>query len=105
LLDAFKGLEGTDEEAAANSGCFRADIEHEVVTVAEIDVGMATAEKHGAIAWGGAAKVVRCGIARRVGLGFDNAPDKAGTGEFADDDFAEKEASQRHSRHGEFGTA
>src|SRR4029077_19165379 len=76
LLDALEGFERADQNAATGSGGLSADVEHEMIAVAEIDVGVATAQKHGAIARGGAAKVVRGGIARRVGLGFDDAAAK-----------------------------
>ena len=103
LLDSFQWLEGADQDATTDSGSFRADVEHEVIAVAEIDIGVATTEKHSAIARSGAAKVVRSGVARRVGLGFDDAAAKAGAGEFADDNFADQKAGQRHGVHREFG--
>jgi hypothetical protein len=94
LRDALEGFEGPDEDAAADSGDFGADIEHEVVAVAEIDVGVAAAKKHGAIARGWTAEVVRGGIALRVGFGFDDATAKAGAGKLANDNFADKKAGQ-----------
>jgi hypothetical protein len=105
LLDTFQGLQGADQDAAAGSRGLGADVEHEVVAVGEIDVGVATAEKHGAIARGGSAKVVRGRIARRVGFGFDDPAAKAAAREFADDDFADQKASQRHGVQREFGAA
>jgi len=105
LLDSLQRLQGADEYAAADSGGLRADVEHEVIAVAKIDVGVANAEKHGAIAQGGAAKVVGGGVARRVGFGFDNTAAKAHTGEFADNDFADEKAGQSHGVQGKFGTA
>ena len=94
LRDALEGFEGPDENAATDSGNFGADIEHEVVAIAEIDVGVAAAKEHGAIARGESAKVVRGGIALRVGFGFDDATAKAGAGELANDNFADQEAGQ-----------
>jgi hypothetical protein len=105
LLDSFQWLEGADQDATTDSGSFRADVEHEVIAVAEIDIGVATAEKHRAIARSRAAKVVRSGIAWRVGFGFDDAAAKAGAGEFANDDFADQKASQRDGMRWEFGAA
>jgi hypothetical protein len=49
--------------------------------------------------------VVRGGIARRVGLGFDDAAAKASAGEFADDNFADKKAGQRDGIRREFNAA
>ena len=102
LLYAFQGFKGTDQDATADSGCLRADIEHEMIAVGEIDVSVAAAEKHGAIARSGAAKVVRGGIARRVGLRFDNATAETSARKFADDDFADQKPSQRYGVQREF---
>src|SRR5712671_3496200 len=96
LLNTLKRFERTDQNAAADSGDFRANVEHEVVAIAEIDVGVAAAEEHGPIARRWTAKVVRGGIALRIGLGFHDATAEAGSGEFADYDFADEEARQRH---------
>jgi len=92
LLNAVQGLEGADEDAAADSTDFGTNVEHEVVAITEIDVGVAAAQKHGAIARGRTAKVVRGGIALRIGLGFDDAAAEAGAGKFANDDFADEKA-------------
>ncbi len=105
LLDALQRLQGADEDAAADSRGLCADVEHEVIAVAKINVGVTNAETHGASALGRAAKVVGGGVARRVGLGFDNTAAKADAGEFADDDFADEKAGQSHGVQGKFGTA
>ena len=105
LFDAFKGLERADEDAAANSRDFCAHVEHEVVAVTEINVGVAAAKKHGAIARGWTAEVVRGGIALRVGFGFNDTPAEAEAREFADDDFADEKAGQCDGIRREFGTA
>ncbi len=105
LLNAVERFERADENAAADSGDFRANVEHEVVAIAEIHVGVAAAQKHGAIALGWTAKMVRGGIALRIGFGFHDAAAKADTGEFANDDFADEKAGQGHGVRGEFGAA
>jgi hypothetical protein len=92
LRDTLKGLERTDQDAPADSDRFCADVEHEVIAIAEIDVGVASAKEHGAIARGGAAKVVSGGIALWVGLSFHDTAAKPGAGEFADDNFADEKA-------------
>ena len=94
LGNAVKWLKSADQDAAADSWNFGADVEHEVVAIAEIDVSVAAAEEHGASAGGGAAKVVGGGVALGVGLGFDDAAAKTGSGKLADDDFADQEAGQ-----------
>jgi hypothetical protein len=105
LGNALEGFEGADEDTAADSGDFGGDVEHEVVAVAEIDVGVAAAQEHGAIARGGSAKVVGGGIALRISLGFYDAAAEAGAGEFADYDFADQEAGEGHGVGGEFSAA
>jgi uncharacterized protein len=105
LGDALEGLEGANQNATADTGDFRANVEHKVVAVAEIDVGVAAAKKHGAVARGRSAKMVRGGIALRIGLGFDDATAKPAAGEFADDNFADEKAGQRDRVRGKFGAA
>ena len=80
LADPFQGLEGTDKDAAPCSSDFGTDIEHEVIAVAEVDVGVAATQKHGAVALGWPTKVVGGRIALRIGLGFDNASTQADAG-------------------------
>jgi len=95
LLNAVQGFERADQNAAADSRDFGANVEHEVVAIAEIDVGVAAAQKHGAIARRWAAEVVRGGIALRIGFGFYDAAAEAAAKQFANDDFADEEPRQR----------
>jgi len=94
LGNAVEWLKSADQDAAANSWDFLADVEHEVVAIAEIDVSVAAAEEHGARAGGGAAKVMGGGVSLGVSLGFNDAAAEAPSGELADDDFADQEAGQ-----------
>ena len=105
LRDAFEGFEGADQDAAADSGDFRADVEHEVIAIAEIDVGVAAAKEHGAIARGWSPEMVSGGITLWVGLSFDDATAQAAPGEFADDNFADEKAGEGNRVSGEFGAA
>src|SRR5882724_11812840 len=105
LLNALEGLEGADQDAAANASNFRTDVEHKMIAIAEVDVGVAAAKKHGAIARCGSAEVMRGGVALRIGFGFHNAAAKPGAGKFADDDFADEEAGQGHGVRRQFGAA
>jgi len=105
LRDTLKGLERADQDAPADSDRFCADVEHEVIAIAEIDVGVASAKKHGAIARGGAAKVVSGGIALRIRLRFHDTAAKPDAGEFADDNFADEKACQRDSVPRQLGAA
>ena len=105
LGDALKGFEGADEDAAADSGDFGAHVEHKVVAIAEIDVGVAAAKEHGAIARGGSAKVVGGGIALRIGFGFDDPAAKSAAGELANHNFADEKAGEGDRVRGELGAA
>src|SRR5260221_3335747 len=106
ILDKpLKGGVCGDMNSPADSDRFCADVEHEVIAIAEIDVGVASAKKHGAIARGGAAKVVSGGIALRIRLRFHDTAAKPDAGEFADDNFADEKACQRDSVPTQLGAA
>ena len=94
FLNAVEGFEGADENTTPDSRDFGAYIEHEVVAIAEIDVGMAAAKEHGSIAWGRTPKVVRGGIALRIGLRFHYSTAKADAWEVANDDLADEKPGQ-----------
>jgi hypothetical protein len=94
LVYAFERLKRTDQDPASNVRGFRGDIEHEMIAVGEVDVGVAAAEKHGASARGGPPKMMGGGIAWRIGFGFDDAADKPAGGEFANHDLADEKAGQ-----------
>ncbi len=105
LLDALQGLERSDQNTTPDAGDFGTDIEHEVIAVAEIDVGVTAAQKHGAIARSRSAKVVRGRVTPRVGFGFHDATAEPNAGEFADDNFADQKAGKRHGVRRQFGAA
>jgi hypothetical protein len=48
-----------------------------VIAIAKVDVGVAAAQKHGAVARGRATKVVGGRIPLWISLSFDNAPAQA----------------------------
>ena len=95
LLDAIDGLQRADQDAAPHSGNFAADIEHKVIAIAKIDVGVAASQKHrlGARRW--PSKVMRGGIAWGIGFGFDDAPGHSARRKLANDDLADQEARER----------
>src|SRR5260221_9364410 len=98
ILDKpLKGGVCGDMNSPADSDRFCADVEHEVIAIAEIDVGVASAKKHGAIARGGAAKVVSGGIALRIRLPFPHTAAKAGVGELSGDHFFDEKAGRRRN--------
>jgi hypothetical protein len=91
LVLAFQRFQSADEHAPAHAGYFGGDVEHEMVAVAEINVGMAPAQKHRTIARRRPNEVVRRGIASRISLGLDNATAQASSRQLAHDDFADQE--------------
>jgi hypothetical protein len=100
LLEAFERFERADEDAASDVREFRGDIEHEMIAVGEVHVSVATAEKHRTIARCGTSIVVGRGIARGIRFGLDDAAGEPAVGEFADYDFADEEACERHGAGG-----
>ena len=105
LWNALKGLECPNENAAADSRNFGGDIEHEMVTVAEINVGVAAPKKHGAVAQGGSAKVMGGRIPLRVGFGLDDSADETRLGEVTHYKLTNKEAGQGYGVGRELGAA
>jgi hypothetical protein len=95
LRNALEGLEGSDEDATADSSDFRTDVQHEMVAVAEIDIGVAAAQKHRPIAGGRTAKMVGGGIALWIGFGFHDAPAESDAFEFPDNHSTDQKAGQR----------
>jgi hypothetical protein len=105
LSDAFQWLEGANEYPASYSRGFRADVEHEVVAVGKINVGVTTLQKHRLCSRGGASIVVGGRVTGRVGLGFDDAPGHAQLGEVTHHDLADQKTSQGHRPDREFRPA
>jgi hypothetical protein len=105
LVEAFDRLEGAKEDATADVRQFRGDIEHEMIAIGEINVGVAPAEKHRPIARSLSAKMMRSGIARGISFGFDDAAGESAGGEFADHDLADKEAGEGHGADGQLRSA
>ena len=95
LLDAIDGFQRADQYAAPYSGNFARDIEHKMIAVAKIDVGMAASQKHRLIARRRPPKVMGGGIARGIGFGFDDAPSHSARRKLANDDLADQEARER----------
>jgi hypothetical protein len=89
-----KRFERSDQHSATDARRFAADIEHEVISIAEIDVGVAAMKKHGAIARRGTTEMVRRGIPRGIGFRFDNAAGQPLAIQFAHDDFADEKPSE-----------
>lgn len=87
-------FERTDEYPATDARRFTADVEHEVISITEIDIGVTAMEKHGAIARRGTTEMVSRGVSRRIGLRFDDAARQPLAIQFAHDDFADEKSSQ-----------
>jgi hypothetical protein len=105
LFDAFQGLQGANQDPAADARKLAADIEHKVIAVAEINVGVAATQKHGAGARRWPAKMMGGWVLRGISLGFDDTTGQPIRPKFADDDFANQGASQGNCRDGELATA
>jgi hypothetical protein len=97
LLDALERLQGADQNPSSHAWKFAADVEHKVITVAEVDIGVATPQKHRSSAWGGPVKMMGSRVPWWIGLSFDDATAKPPGGIFADNHFADQEARQRNS--------
>jgi hypothetical protein len=105
LRDTLKRFQRADEDATTDTRDFSADVQHEVVAIAEIDVSVAAAEEHGAISRGGSDVVVRGGVANGVSLSFHDAASQAAFRQFANDDFADEKARQGFGIDGKFGAS
>jgi hypothetical protein len=101
--DALQRFERADENAASDSGDLGGDVEHKVIAIAEVNVGVAATKKHGAIPRGRPTKVVGGRVALRIGLGFDDSAAQASAGEFTDDNFADQKSRQGDGVRREFG--
>src|SRR5260370_31043510 len=104
-MECLEGSEGSDTGPRAGGGDFRGDVQHEVIAVAEIDVGVAAAQKHGAVARSRSAKVMRGRVALRIGFRCHNAAAEPNAGEFTDNNFADQETGKRHGVRRQFGAA
>jgi hypothetical protein len=88
--DAFERFECANQDAATYSGRFGAYIEHEVVAIGEVDVGVAGAQEHGRCARSRTAVVVGGRITWWVGFGLYNAAGHSEAGEVANDDLTDE---------------
>ena len=103
LLEALERLEGADQDSAADAGKLAAHVEHKMIAVAEINIGMSAAQEHRTSARSGSAKMMRGWIAGRIRFGLDDATGNSAGGEFADDDLADQEARQCNGACGKLG--
>jgi len=62
-----------------------------MISVAEIDIGVAALEKERFVSRGETAEGVRGGIADEVGFGFDDSSAEAALPDFVDERFADEE--------------
>ena len=104
VVHALKRFERADQDTSTDAGWFASDVEHEVISVTEVDIGMSMTEKQGAGPRGRSTKVMSGGIARRVSFGLHDAPDQDAERVTSDQDFSDQEARQRHGADREFGT-
>jgi hypothetical protein len=105
LIEAFERLQRADEHSASYVWRLGSDIQHEMIAVGEVDVGMAAAQEHGANPRGRPPKMMRSGIPRRISFGFDDSADQPPGGQLSHHYLADKEARQRHRPDGQLGPA
>ena len=90
LGDALQGVQRADEYAATYSGDLRADVQHEMVAITEIDIGVTAAKEHGAGSRSRPDVVVGGGVAYGIGLDLHDAATEASRGQLANDDLADE---------------
>ena len=93
-LDALEGFERTDQDGRGHTLGFADNVQHEVRAVVEENVDVAGRQMHGTDTRSRAAKMMPCGIARRISLGFHNAAAYAASGQVVDHHFANQETRE-----------
>jgi hypothetical protein len=92
IANTLEGLKRPDEDATPDTFDFRTHIEHEVIAITKVDVGMAAAKEHGAISRRWPAKMVSGRVALRIGLGFNDPAGQTYARQFAHHNFAYQKA-------------
>ncbi len=92
-LDAFKWLNGTNQDGGAFTACFARYVETKVRAVDQIDIRMKRLEKHRCVARPWADKRVRCRIADDICFSFDDTSGDAPVYTIADEHY-----SYQHTR-------
>lgn len=92
VANALERLKRPDKDATPDTFDFRTHIEHEVIAITKVDVGMAAAKEHGAISRRWPAKMVSGRVALRIGLGFNDPAAQASSRQFAHHNFAYQKA-------------
>src|SRR5713226_4072764 len=89
VLDTHQRFQRPDQHPAAHPGNFSAHVKREMITIAEVNIGMAAPKKHRAIPGRRTTEMVRGGISLRIRLSlYDTSGDSAGR-QFAHHDFAD----------------
>jgi hypothetical protein len=92
VANALEGLKRPDKDATPDAFDFRTHVEHEVIAITKVDVGMAAAKEHGTISRRWPAKMVSGRVALRIGLGFNDSAAQASARQFAHDNLAYQKA-------------
>ena len=90
LRDALERLDGANQDACANAHRTGGNIQHEVIAVTEINIGVAALEEERAIARSHAAEGVCGGVTDDVGFGFDDASGEANAWKIVNERFADQ---------------
>jgi len=90
--NAFQWFQRANQDTPGDARPFAGDVEHEVRTVIEENVGVAGSEVHGTDSRRRAAIVMTSGIAGRVSFRFHDASAQTPGGKIVHNDFADEEA-------------
>jgi hypothetical protein len=93
-LDAFERFESAQKNSLANAFGLAGNVEHVVIAIDKINIGVPALAKKRAIARCHSAKRVAGRVADQVSFGFDNASAKANRRQVVHQGFANKEARE-----------
>ena len=93
-VDSFKRLQAAQEHSFADAFAIAGNVEHVVIAVDEVHVGVATVEKKRFVTQGEAAKSVRGCVADDISFGFDDAAAQSDVGQIVDQRLADEEARE-----------
>jgi hypothetical protein len=88
---AFERLDGANQYPRANSLLSTRNIQHEMISVTKINVGVAAIEEKRFVAGGEAAEGVGRGVANEIGFRFDDSSTEAALRYFVHERFADEE--------------
>ena len=93
-LDSFERLQAAQEDAFADAFALAGNIQHVVIAVDEVHVGVATVEKKGFVTRREAAKSVRGCVADDISFRFDDAAAQTHMRQIVNQRLADKKAGE-----------